>query len=234
MKGIKVVNKGERGEIYITGTIVDDFTGDMLKGFDINEGYAFPAKIRDALKELEGKPIDVYIDSNGGLVSAGMSIAAMLSRHKEPTVAHIDTWAASIASVIALACDRVEMPVGTYIMIHRPLCEVVGNEDDFKEAIAFLQKMGNGILDIYESKKNENVTRDEIWQKMCEETWLNPKEAAALFANVHETEAKFAVAAEAVSYDNAPDAVKNMVFGKALKAIEESRGIGDEEECGIS
>lgn len=227
MKGIKVINKGERGEIYITGTIVDDFTGDILKSYDINEGYAFPAKIRDALKELEGKPIDVYIDSNGGLVSAGMSIAAMLKRHKAGTVAHIDTWAASIASVIALACDSVEMPAGTYIMVHRPLVEVCGNVDDLNEAIAFLNKIGDGMLDIYENKAAEGVTREKIWDAMVAETWLNPAEAAAMFSNVKETEAKFAVAAEAVSYASAPETVKNMVFGKALKAIEESRGIGE-------
>ena len=231
MKGIKVYNKGERGEIYITGTIVDDFTGDVLKNYDINEGYAFPAKVRDALKELEGKPIDVYIDSNGGLVSAGMSIAAMLKRHDGGTVAHIDTWAASIASVIALACDSVEMPAGTYIMIHRPLVAVQGNEDDLNEAIGFLKKIGDGMLDIYESKANEGVTRESIWDAMVAETWLNPKEASAMFTNVKETEAKYAVAAEACSYQNAPEAVKKMVFNEALKAIEESRGIGNEEEC---
>ena len=104
---------------------------------------------------------------------------------------------------------------------------VAGNEDDLNEAIGFLKKIGDGMLDIYETHANEGVTRDSIWDAMVAETWLNPKEASAMFKNVKETDAKYAVAAEACSYASAPEAVKKMVFSEALKAIEGSRGIGE-------
>lgn len=208
MKNIRIVNKADRGEIYISGTIIDDFTADVMKSWDIEHGYTFPQQIKEALAELKDKPIDVYLDSNGGLVSAGMSIAAMLKRHAQKTVAHIDTWAASIASVIALACDSVEMPAGTYLMIHRPLCTVEGNVDTLNEAIGFLNKITDGMLDIYGNVANDGVTRESILEAMTNETWLNPSEAAAMFKNVKVTDAKFVAAAEACVWDSAPDEVK--------------------------
>lgn len=209
MKGLKIVNKADRGEIYIYGTIVDDLTGSIYKQYDI-DGLVFPKDVKEQLDDLKGKPIDVYISSDGGSVASGFAIANMLKRHDAPTVAHIDSWAASIASVIALACDSVEMPKNTYMMIHLPWCACAGNAKDLREIAEFLDRLGQSFLTLYADVKTDAFTEDEIWQKMVDETWLDSKECADMFRTVKVTEFEAKSAACATTYENAPDAVKAM------------------------
>ena len=104
MKNLRIKNMIETSaDLYIHGDIVDD----GWKWFDSD---ITPADVRDQLDTLKGKELNVYINSGGGDVFAGTAIHNMLKRHEGKTVGHVDGVAASIASVILMACDEIVVP----------------------------------------------------------------------------------------------------------------------------
>lgn len=216
IKDLEIKNLGDHGEIYIYGDIVDDMSASILKVLDI-DGYSFPESIKEQLAALKGKPIDVYINSDGGMVSAGMAIANMLKRHDAPTTAHIDGWAASIASVIALSCNRVIMPSETFLMIHRPSCRAEGNVDDMNRAIELLNTIGDAILGIYADVSD--MPKEEIWALMVNESWLPAAEAANIFKTVEVQAGGMRLAAQ-TRYDDAPASVRTAYIKGILKETE--------------
>ena len=76
--------------------------------------------------------LNIYVNSGGGSVFAGLAIYNMLKRNKAQNC--LCGWCcASIASVIALAGDRVVVPSNAFLMIHKPWTYATGNAIDFKE-----------------------------------------------------------------------------------------------------
>lgn len=204
MSDLVIKNLSDRGEIYIYGDIVDDMSGSILKQLDI-DGYTFPKEVKEKLDELKGKPLDIYISSDGGMVQSGLAIANMIKRHDAPTTAHVDGWAASIASVITLACDKVIMPAETFLMIHRASCMAHGNVDEFAKVINLLNNIDKAILSVYTEKSD--VAENDIWQKMINETWLSAADAAKIFKNVECVAGGMRLVAK-TDYDDAPEAVR--------------------------
>ena len=90
----------QTADLYFYGEIVSDWWG----AWDDLDQY--PEAIRDFLTEHEGKDLNIYVNSGGGSVFAGIAIYNMLLRHKGKKTVYVDGIAASIASVIALAGDE--------------------------------------------------------------------------------------------------------------------------------
>ena len=153
-----------------------------------------PQDIADFLNQLEGyEEIDIYFNSGGGDVFAGLAIYNQLRRYGGHKVGYVDGMAASIASVIMFACDELHFATGAQAMIHRPLCLTIGNADDHEESIKQLNMCEDSILDIYEQHTKDGVTRDELKALMAAETWFDGEKLAEFF-NV-EVEERAAVAA---------------------------------------
>ncbi|WP_415338298.1 head maturation protease, ClpP-related, partial [Clostridium perfringens] len=100
-----------------------------------------PEDIVSVLNEAGDRDIDIYINSGGGSVFAGLAIYNMLKRHKGKKIIHIDGVAASIASVIAMAGDEIIMPSNSFLMIHKPLCGVWGNANDMRKGADTLDQL---------------------------------------------------------------------------------------------
>ena len=129
-----------------------------------------PQDIADFLNSLKGyEEIEIYFNSGGGDVFAGLAIYNQLKRYSGYKVGYVDGLAASIASVIMFACDELHFATGAQAMIHKPLCITIGNADDHEESIKQLNLCEDSILDIYEQHLKENVTRDQIKDFMEEE-----------------------------------------------------------------
>lgn len=108
---IKFKNDIDTGkqELYFYGDIVSD---EMDKWQDTD---TCPQDVQNILKQIdENKPLDIYINSGGGSVFAGLAIYNMLKRNKAQKTVHIDGLAASIASVIAMAGDKIIMPSNAF------------------------------------------------------------------------------------------------------------------------
>ena len=76
--------------------------------------------LADDLRELDASELDVHINSPGGDIFDGLAIYQALKDHKANVTIRIDGLAASIASVIAMAGDKVVMaPARQAVRHHR-------------------------------------------------------------------------------------------------------------------
>lgn len=191
MKWLEIRNKTpETAEISIYGDIVDD----AWKGWDWGEDTnVYPTDIRDMLKDVKGKHLDIHINSGGGDVFAGIAIANMIRQHEGGTHCIVDGLCASIATQIALACDTVEIPENAYFMIHRPWGGAHGTADDMRHTADLLDKVQKTMEETYLAHAKVGMTAEAIHDMVEKETWLTGKEASYVF-NIQTTPAISAAA----------------------------------------
>lgn len=196
-----------------------------------------PQDIADFLNQLDGhENIDIYFNSGGGDVFAGLAIYNQLKRYNGHKVGYVDGMAASIASVIMFACDELHFATGAQAMIHKPLCMAWGNANDFKEVIKQLDLCEESILDVYMEHVNAGVTRDKIKSLMDKETWFDSSKMQQYFDV--EIEEKAAVAACASGYfekyNNIPEEMKETskddIVNAVLAELEHKKNQRIEEE----
>ncbi|WP_330394740.1 head maturation protease, ClpP-related [Clostridioides difficile] len=165
----------DNAELYFYGDIVSSWLG----AWDDTDQY--PESIKKFLDNVKGKDLDIYINSGGGSVFAGMAIYNMLKRHKGFKTVYIDGLAASIASVIALAGDKVIIPSNAYFMIHKPWCNVYGNSNELRKQAEILDKIEEGIINVYSENLSLDVNIEDIKNMLNNETWLTGEEAIKYF-----------------------------------------------------
>ena len=91
----------------------------------------------------------------------------------------MDGVAASIASVIALAGDRVVVPSNAFLMIHKPWTYAL--EMQLISEKKRLDNIESGIMNVYKENLKEGVEIEEIQQLVDAETWLSGEEAEKYF-----------------------------------------------------
>ena len=203
-------------DLYFYGDIVDSWSG----AWDDTDQY--PQAIKEFLDEAKDKNINIYVNSGGGSVFAGMAIYNMLKRHKGYKTVYVDGLAGSIASVIALAGDKIIIPKNAYFMIHKPWCACGGNANDFREMANTLDKVEQGILNVYKDNLASEMYYDEVVEMVNNETWLTGEEATKYFANVEIVEPLQLVACTSDLYSkyiNTPKNISNdlKIENKALE-----------------
>lgn len=121
--------------------------------------------------------INVDINSPGGSVFDGFSIYNALKAHPAQKNVKISGIAASIASVIAVVGDTVEMPENSMMMIHKPMIPFMSmvNSDVLRKNAETLDKFEEGILSAYRNRMN--VEDQEITDMMRNVTWFTAAEA---------------------------------------------------------
>ncbi|MCT1914000.1 head maturation protease, ClpP-related [Staphylococcus ureilyticus] len=139
-----------------------------------------PQTVKDQLKEMsDEKEIIVNINSQGGDVFSGVAIYNMLRRQNAHITVNIDGLAASIASVIAMAGDTVNMPNNAVLMIHNAWTNVTGDSNEFKKQADSLERINSVVFNSY-IDKNPDIDHALLRQYMDEETWFTAKEAEEL------------------------------------------------------
>lgn len=136
---------------------------------------------RQFVKDLDALHVDeiqLHINSPGGNVFEGNTIYNALRQHPAKIVVTIDGIAASIASVIAMAGDRVIMPENAMMMIHDPFDLVVGNSSAMRKRADALDKIKTSIVSAYMTRATEE--QSSIEQMMTDETWLTADEAVQI------------------------------------------------------
>lgn len=203
--------------------------GDVGEWDEVNS-YNF----RCSLSNIEDtKPINIHISSYGGEVAEGLAIGALIKQHKGKTVAIIDSWACSIASIIACSCDEIEMYSSSMLMIHNALCGIVGNAKDLREQADVLDKITESLKTVYLSKANENLTLEKLTELMNNETWLNAEECSeyGLCDRVIGLNNMTAKLDDGIlnKYKVVPDQVKNIINSAKEKEIENKKRLLDIE-----
>ena len=166
--GYRMAAKGDRGEIYLYGPIGADWFGDGISA----------KQFADDLKKLGAvKTIDLRINSDGGSVTDGRAMYSLLVEHKAEVIVHIDGIAASAASFIAMAGNRIEIGEGSFLMIHNARMMAYGEAEDFERAATVLRTVNETIRETYVARTKQPADKVKKW--MDDETWMTGKEAVA-------------------------------------------------------
>ena len=203
---LNIKNLGEKAELHFYGEIVSD---EWEKWSDLD---TCPEDVLNYLSKIENsKELDIYINSGGGSVFAGLGIYNILKRHKGRKTVYVDGLAGSIASIIAMVGDEIIVPSNSFIMIHKPLCGVCGNANDMREMADTLDRIEEGLINTYKTKLKDNVNIETIKAMVNAETWLTGEEASKYF-NITVTEANKMIAKVDTnllnSYKNVPENLK--------------------------
>jgi len=145
-------------------------------GEDWFGGSGISAKaFSDALQSVGPGPLVVEINSPGGNVWDGLAIYNMLRGRQAPVTTRVVGIAASIASIIALAGDSIEMAEASLFMIHDPSGMVAGTSDDMRKMANALDQHAEILAGIY--TKRTGKTSAQIRAAMTAETWFTAQEA---------------------------------------------------------
>lgn len=160
--------KENDARLYIYGDIGESWWGDSTSASDV----------KDFLDNFDGSKLHVHINSLGGDVFDGIAIHNLLKNHDAEITIHIDGIAASAASVIAMAGDRIMMPPTAMMMIHQAWTIALGNANDFRKMAEDLDKIGSSLIAAYEPRFVG--TTEELKQLLDDETFLTAAEAVSL------------------------------------------------------
>lgn len=161
------------------------FYGDICSGTWQSKWYAedqAPQDIVEFLAQIgDVSKLEVHINSGGGSVYGGLAIYNIIKRFNAEKIAYIDGIAASIASILPFACDRVIANSGAQIMIHKPYNHIVGNADELRKEADALDVAQKALVEVYMNHVKEGITEEEINKMINCETWLTGAEAAEIF-----------------------------------------------------
>lgn len=145
-------------------------------GEDFWTGGGVTAKrISAALRAIGDRDVTVKINSPGGDMFEGIAIYNLLREHPARVSVQVMGFAASAASIIAMAGDEITMGLGTFLMVHNAWGNVVGNKNDMREAADLFDSFDAALVDIYEARTG--LKRSEIVKLMDNETFMGPSEA---------------------------------------------------------
>lgn len=245
MKELKFYNKDRDGNTKVCGSMTIKnqtdssadlfFYGDIVSETWQSEWYEddmAPGDVKKFLDQLDGtENINIHINSGGGSVFGGIAIYNMLRRNNAHKTVYVDGLAASIASVIMMAGDEIVMPKNATVMIHKPSASyffTTKNADDLRKDAESLDTCQEAIMQTYMTKAK--VDKEEIEQKVNDETWLTGEEAAELF-DIKVEEASDAVACAGSSmffcYKNVPTSLTAQ--GKNAKKKDEQRPLSRQD-----
>jgi ATP-dependent protease ClpP protease subunit len=153
----------ERPALYIYDEI--GYFGQTAKG------------LADDLRELDAEELDVHLNSPGGDIFDGLAIYQALKDHKARVTIRVDGLAASIASVIMMAADRIIMAPKASVMIHDGWSVGCGNAAELHKLADLLDKQSEIIASVYADRSGQPA---DFWRdRMRDETWYNADEALA-------------------------------------------------------
>lgn len=157
--------EGEDRVLFLDGVIAESswFDDDIT-----------PQMFKDELLSGSGN-ITVWVNSPGGDCIAAAQIYNMLTDYKGSVTVKIDGIAASAASVIAMAGDRVLMSPVSMMMIHNPATIAMGDHNEMAKAIEMLSEVKESIMNAYAVKTG--LSRAKLSHMMDEETWMNANKA---------------------------------------------------------
>ena len=159
----------KKGELYLYGEISDtSWFGDEVT----------PAQFQKDLAKLgDIKDLDVFINSPGGDVFAGITIYNILKRHNANITVHVDGIAASSASIVAMAGDKIIMPKAATMMIHNAWSIGWGNKAKMRALADELERLDGQLADIYSARTGKDAKMVGTW--MDAERWMSGDEAFA-------------------------------------------------------
>lgn len=162
----------ESATLYLYDMIVD--TDDEAEWW----GGVSPQAFVSALNAIEAPTIHLRVNSPGGSVFAARAIEQAIREHKSQVIVHVDGLAASAASFLIMAADRIEMAPGSFLMIHKAWTIAWGNEDEMIKTAGLLKQIDGSLVKTYAARSGQ--PDDDIAAMMADETWIEAGRAVEL------------------------------------------------------
>lgn len=134
-------------EIFIYGDIGESWWADTVTA----------AQFVKDIAAITAQAITIRINSFGGSVPDGVAIYNAIKRHSAQVTTVVDGVAMSIASLIAMAGDTVEMAENAILMVHAPWTGVAGNSAAMREAADMLDQFASAMATSYAAKTGKPV-----------------------------------------------------------------------------
>jgi HK97 family phage major capsid protein len=131
------------------------------------------------INALDVESITVRINSYGGSVTDGLAIYNALKRHKAHVTCAIDGVALSIASLIAMAGDEVEIAENAMMMVHAPWGGIMGNAVEMREYADVLDKMASAMSTSYATRSGKPIEECLALLTDGVDHWYTAEEAVA-------------------------------------------------------
>ena len=191
---------------------------------------------KDAMSVVkETQPLDIYLNSPGGSVFAGIAILNLLKQHKGAIRIYVMGIAASAATLITSAPNaRVIMPTGSMLMVHAPRLSANSmTAKQLKDAGVALEKIEESVKQIYVEKTG--MKAEDVAEMISHETYMTALEAVAKgFADEVDVTQKVTnsfednvvmlggMPVQKTFFDNAPEDFLNKLNGNVAQTQENS------------
>lgn len=156
-------------ELSLNGYIDDE----MWFGDEIT-----PESLHEALYGKENQLADdvhIRLNSYGGSCNAAVRMFDDVRVYPGSVRITVSGTAASAATVLAMAADRLEMTPGSLWMIHDPSVVAWGNERELMDSIRLLQACKESILNVYQRRCQQS--RQEVAAMMSATSWMDAQSA---------------------------------------------------------
>lgn len=130
--------------------------------------------VKDSLDNVK-EDIVIRLNSGGGDVFEGIEIYNYLKSLSNHITIEVTALAASAASLVAMAGDKIIIRTGANMMVHEASTMAFGNKSDIQKTLNALTAIDTSIVDIYHDRTG--LDRDEIVNLITNETWLTADEA---------------------------------------------------------
>lgn len=132
-------------------------------------------KVAAQLKAIGDRPVEVQLNSPGGDMFEGIAIFNVLREHPKDITIKVMGMAASAASIIAMAGDRVEMGAASFLMIHNCWVLAAGNRHAMRETSEWLEPFDQAMVDVYAARTGQKPADIAKW--MDAETYMSGSQA---------------------------------------------------------
>lgn len=194
----RIVARANSAELYLYDDIGDGFFGGITSKQVIND-------LQNLGKVAE---LTVRINSGGGSVFEGFAIYNALNRNSAKVIVEIDSLAASIASIIAMAGDEINIAENAMMMIHDPMGFSMGTSEDMRKMAESLDSVRGNLIKTYTARTGN---KDDIVSKwMGEETWMDAADCVKFgFADSMSQPLQLAASADLSRFKNVPGRLLN-------------------------
>lgn len=181
-KEAKMAAGGICRDFYICDEIAADYERFNWKTceYEMVESKTSQRYFVDSLQGLgPGDRVNLYINSMGGSVKEALGIHSVLQRCPAEVIAHIDGFAASAASIIAMAAAKIIMPRNTAMMIHNASWWAYGNPAALRKSADDLEVLNKAAIESYTMHAGDKLPADKLQQMLDAETWLTAEDCMA-------------------------------------------------------
>lgn len=172
---LKQATESNALDMYIYGDVEGDYY-DWWNDVEVESETSANHFRNELAKYPQATKINIYINSYGGSVFEGTAIYSQLKRHSAEKIVYVDGFACSVASIIAMAGDKIIMPKNTMMMIHNAWNIVLGNSKELRKAADDLDTIMEGNRQAYMEKSNGKMTEEKLMELLENETWLTAQQ----------------------------------------------------------